>query len=36
MNDRIIETLKRIEAKLDELIAALHKYDGDDWEDEAE
>ena len=31
MKDRIIETLTRIEAKLDEVIAALHAYDGDEW-----
>jgi hypothetical protein len=31
MKDRIIETLTRIETKLDEVIAALHAYDGDEW-----
>jgi hypothetical protein len=29
MNNNIIETLTRIEAKLDEVIAALHAYDDD-------
>jgi hypothetical protein len=33
MKDRIIETLTRIEAKLDEVIAALHAYDGDEWDE---
>jgi hypothetical protein len=31
MKDSIIETLTRIETKLDEVIAALHAYDGDEW-----
>jgi hypothetical protein len=31
MNNNIIETLTRIETKLDEVIAALHAYDGDEW-----
>jgi hypothetical protein len=31
MNSKIIETLIRIETKLDEVIAALHAYDGDEW-----
>jgi hypothetical protein len=31
MNSKIIETLTRIETKLDEVIAALHAYDGDEW-----
>lgn len=31
MNNRIIEQLTRIESKLDEVIAALHEYDGDEW-----
>jgi hypothetical protein len=31
MNNKIIETLTRIETKLDEVIAALHAYDGDEW-----
>jgi hypothetical protein len=30
MKDRIIETLTRIEAKLDAVIKALHEYDGND------
>ena len=30
MNSKIIETLTRIETKLDEVIAALHAYDGND------
>jgi hypothetical protein len=30
MNNNIIETLTRIEAKLDEVIKALHEYDGND------
>ena len=30
MNNNIIETLTRIETKLDEVIAALHAYDGND------
>ncbi len=30
MKDRIIETLTRIEAKLDNVIKALHEYDGND------
>jgi hypothetical protein len=33
MKDRIIETLTRIETKLDEVIAALHAYDGDEWDE---
>ena len=33
MNNNIIETLTRIEAKLDEVIAALHAYDGDEWDE---
>ncbi len=32
----INDKTKLIETKLDELIVALHEYDGDDWEDEAE
>jgi hypothetical protein len=31
MDSKIIETLTRIEAKLDEVIAALHAYDGEEW-----
>ena len=31
MNNNIIERLERIETKLDEVIAALHAYDGDEW-----
>jgi hypothetical protein len=31
MNNNIIKTLIRIETKLDEVIAALHDYDGDEW-----
>jgi hypothetical protein len=31
MDSKIIETLTRIETKLDEVIAALHAYDGDEW-----
>ena len=30
MKDRIIETLTRIEAKLDAVIKAMHEYDGND------
>jgi hypothetical protein len=30
MNNNIIETLTRIETKLDEVIKALHEYDGND------
>ena len=30
MNNNIIERLERIETKLDEVIAALHAYDGND------
>jgi hypothetical protein len=33
MNNNIIETLTRIETKLDEVIAALHAYDGDEWDE---
>jgi phosphoenolpyruvate carboxylase len=33
MNSKIIETLTRIETKLDEVIAALHAYDGDEWDE---
>ena len=33
MNNNIIERLERIEAKLDEVIAALHAYDGDEWDE---
>jgi len=32
MNSKIIETLTRIETKLDEVIAALHAYDDDQLE----
>jgi hypothetical protein len=31
MNNNIIETLTRIEAKLDAVIAALHEYDNDGY-----
>ena len=33
MNNNIIERLERIETKLDEVIAALHAYDGDEWDE---
>jgi hypothetical protein len=30
-NEIILEKLARIEAKLDEVITAMHEYDNDDW-----
>ena len=32
-NEVIITALTRIETKLDEVIAALHAYDGDEWDE---